>query len=408
MKSFKKILSEVMQPRPEEERRFKAQHTTEVTPHPVAPETQHKGGLLKPKARRRADQDGDANYDKAYVVKEAADKASSDEASMAMEQADFIAYVAREMKEHLKAGKEFPEWMQNKLSKLQQAAQDLHSNFGDHGDEDGMDESYVSAAQRKAVWASRNEKGVKEELKGGQKKLDHNKNGKLDAHDFKLMRSKKMKEDLDEAEKKRTPAYLGTVHTDDPDYEKKVKELKSKAPAGGTRVRGRAPKAEFKHLYRKGGALHRSSAQDVKPEHSSRVDVYAKKAGYNEEVEQIDELSQNTLMNYHAKAAADLRKKREKLDKGTLTTKDYKQGRNRVTGLNRSAGKMESVEITEEFKQGIVKFKDKSQMILKKEDADALNNMFKGMSAANKSKMTSDAMESKTAFEEILGFAREA
>lgn len=32
---------------------------------------------------------------------------------------------------------------------------------------------------------------TKEELKGGQKKLDHNKNGKIDAQDFHMMRKKK-------------------------------------------------------------------------------------------------------------------------------------------------------------------------------------------------------------------------
>ena len=32
---------------------------------------------------------------------------------------------------------------------------------------------------------------VYEELKGNQHKIDHNKNGKIDAHDFKLLRGKK-------------------------------------------------------------------------------------------------------------------------------------------------------------------------------------------------------------------------
>jgi hypothetical protein len=59
-----------------------------------------------------------------------------------------------------------------------------------------------------------------------------------------------------------------------------------------------------------------------------------------EEVKELDELSQDTLWKYHAKAGADLLKKREKLDKGTLTSKEYKQGRNRAAGLNRAADKM--------------------------------------------------------------------
>ena len=62
--------------------------------------------------------------------------ASPDEASMAMKQAEFIQYVGREVGEHIKANKEFPEWMQNKLSELHQKAKDMHSTLGAHGEED--------------------------------------------------------------------------------------------------------------------------------------------------------------------------------------------------------------------------------------------------------------------------------
>jgi hypothetical protein len=64
--------------------------------------------------------------------------------------------------------------------------------------------------------------------------------------------------------------------------------------------------------------------------------------------EQIDELSQQTLRNYHTKAGADLQKKKEKLSDGTLTTKDHKKGQDRVKGLNRSAVKMEEVDHVDE------------------------------------------------------------
>ena len=74
---------------------------------------------------------------------------------------------------------------------------------------------------------------------------------------------------------------------------------------------------------------------------------------------ELDEVSQETLRNYHAKAALDLRKKREKLDKGTLTSKDYKQGQNRVTGLNRAANKMEEVELDEARKSDSYQFTHK-------------------------------------------------
>jgi hypothetical protein len=530
MKSFKQIISEIAVPKPAEEKAFWDQHSQAIGKHPVATDAQHKG-IDKPKAKRKADQEGDANYDKAVMnkdtrmkgaavgVNEAADTASPDESSMAMDQADFIAYVAGEMKEHLKAGKEFPEWMQNKLSKLQQAAQDLHGNFGAHGDD--MDEA----------------------LSSGQKKLDHNKNGKIDAHDFQLMRKKKMKEEakLDEA----------TFSMDiDYNYEKKLEAGAKKAGLGVKFIQH-------------GGATEMVLTGDkdkiTKFLKARRVPASEISSGFiKEEAEQIDEISQETLRQYHGKAGADLRAKRDKLDKGTLTTADLKKGQNRVKGLNRAANKMEEVEqldelspktldnyktkasmgdksdsalrkkarahktlgndaeakrlkdkakkrsdsftkaaarslaqttgytgekgskldkaankmpqsyrkvprkeeveldettssalkrpvtqtgsdgktrtvmkkartdvtndrgqdkittresvevMDEAFRQGIVKFNDKSQMILKKEDADALNNLFKNMSSSGKNKMTKEAMESKKAFEEILSFAKEA
>lgn len=64
-----------------------------------------------------------------------------------------------------------------------------------------------------------------------------------------------------------------------------------------------------------------------------------------DEEDQLDEVSQDTLRRYHGAAALDLRKKREKLNTGTMTTKDHKQGQKRVAGLNRAANKMEDTEV---------------------------------------------------------------
>jgi len=43
-------------------------------------------------------------------------------------------------------------------------------------------------------------KEMEEELKGGQKKLDKNKNGKIDAEDFKLLRNKDVKKEGEDHE----------------------------------------------------------------------------------------------------------------------------------------------------------------------------------------------------------------
>jgi len=105
-----------------------------------------------------------------------------------------------------------------------------------------------------------------------------------------------------------------------------------------------------------------ANVNDSKEVHSARgkfsdakksAQQWAKKHGHStvyvmEEVEQIDEISQDKLYNYHAKAGADLQAKRKKLDQGKLTLQDLKKGQNRVTGLNRAANKMhEEVELDE-------------------------------------------------------------
>lgn len=69
MKSFKHHMAEVAEPKSAEEKKFKDMHIPEVKPHPVAEPTQHKAE--KPKAKRKADQEGDANYDQAYTTEEA-------------------------------------------------------------------------------------------------------------------------------------------------------------------------------------------------------------------------------------------------------------------------------------------------------------------------------------------------
>ena len=75
-------------------------------------------------------------------AKEDDEPASPDESSMASKQAEFIQYVGREVAEHVKGGKEFPEWMQNKLSGLHEKAKDMHATLGDHGKKKDVKESF--------------------------------------------------------------------------------------------------------------------------------------------------------------------------------------------------------------------------------------------------------------------------
>jgi hypothetical protein len=562
MKSFKAMMSEVAQPEPAEEKAFKAQHTVVADKHPVALDTQHKG--TKPKAKRKADQEGDANYDLAYesvdleemkvknsdaafkleteisnlekriaklkplapkdddanmklniarkslkqkqdahsaLMREAVDSASPDEGSMAMKQADFLAYVAKEMKDHLKAGKEFPEWMQNKLSKLQHAAQDLHSNFGDHGEneKDDMDEE-LSPKQKKIdhnkngkidgqdLAAIRAKKSVEEELKGNQHKIDKNKNGKIDAHDFKLLK----KEEVEQIDEGRSDAVLMTKARDADENAKHIFKLRddhgiyARQGAGASHhilvpreheekarkilsrhlkeeveqvdeAQSHQAKTTMKHINNP-TAGEKKAAKDIKPgikgvadriamlasaqargalkkeaaekpaspfdlkNYKSQIPTKAgEKAGFDSK-----KVSTGTVYSRkpvkeaaYEKDMDDKKKVVVKGVKGMKSTPFTKTFRNMAAydkwSDSDAAGDYEvkqvmheEVELDETFKAGIVKLKDNSSMVLKKEDADVLNKLLGGMSAGSVKKMTETAMKDKTGFAEILAFAKEA
>lgn len=86
----------------------------------------------------------------AKEAKEDDEPASPDESSMAMKQLEFIEYAAEEMMDHIKSGKEFPEWMQNKLTKAHTTIEGLHSSMGEHG-EDDEEEDVKEAVRRKGA-----------------------------------------------------------------------------------------------------------------------------------------------------------------------------------------------------------------------------------------------------------------
>ena len=109
-------------------------------------------------ASMRARLAGDKGMKLAKEAYEDEEPASPDEASMAMRQLGFIEYAAEEVMDHIKSGKEFPEWMQNKLSKLHGQMESLHSALGDHGedeeenDDDEMKEAAdIEEAKRKGA-----------------------------------------------------------------------------------------------------------------------------------------------------------------------------------------------------------------------------------------------------------------
>jgi len=183
-------------------------------------------------------------------------------------------------------------------------------------------------------------KSFMEALKGKQHKIDKNKNGKVDAHDFKLLR-KEEAEELEEATVKTQKYSWGTMktvhHGSDfsiplhPEHHEAIAKLKDQqehkfkdetnrhwtAKRSGDDVHFQSandgPKTTVKHddlkespqrLVRsdyKVGASGRKSHKEIVFNDAQSTDDKKMK----EEVEQIDELSKSTLGSYAKKASRD-------------------------------------------------------------------------------------------------------
>ena len=138
------------------------------------------------------------------------------------------------------------------------------------------------------VCESMKEENIDEKLVGKQHKIDANKNGKIDAQDFKLLKGKKKMEEeaIDEVSAKTMSSYItkaSAATTDKTLSDKKV----------GNRYAGVA-------------------LADKKMEKMRK-----------EEVESIDELSKGTLASYIGKASTDVHNKAYKAGKKEGSTKKY-------------------------------------------------------------------------------------
>jgi hypothetical protein len=434
MKSFKKYVSEVAEPISPEEKKFKDQHKVVVDKHPVALDHQHTGDTKKPKAKRKADQEGDANYDLAYEevvyeAKEDDEPASPDESSMAAKQTDFIQYVGREVGEHIKAGKEFPEWMQNKLSAVHQAAKDLHATLGGHGGDD-MDEACSSTKYKK------------EELSPAQKKIDKNKNGKIDGHDLAMLRAKKKNEEVEQIDeistntlkryvakadkqaKKAADSYSnaaakrGDFAKDTPAMAKNAKKF-AKRDAGADLARKKlAARNEEVELDEALTAAQRRAIEDHQDK--MREKSAAKKAAKNKNVKSVKGKYGYGKMDDVDEAFGDWQVKTNKITKtykarhaGEALRKAKSSGHfgnialdaKHVSKVNEE---VEQIDEAVSFKKGPVRLGDGKQVMVSAQDAELLNQMFKNLDPRNRTTMSKFVVKNKDNFAEILDFAKQA
>jgi hypothetical protein len=177
---------------------------------------------------------------------------------------------------------------------------------------------------------------VYEELKGNQHKIDANKNGKVDAHDFKLLRGKKkMKEEVEELEELSTPTLQS--------YRKKARAQgnaivdKMKMGAGDWSK----DQKDTKTLRKRAAGAQMSGKRLVKRGESLKT----------EEAEQIDELSKKTLGSYVKKASDTLGhsgiKAQSAFEKGDAdgSFNTLKKMVNRNKGIGRAVDKLTKEEV---------------------------------------------------------------
>ena len=204
-------------------------------------------------------------------------------------------------------------------------------------------------------------KVMEEELKGNQHKIDANKNNKIDAHDFKLLRAKKKVEEeveqIDEkkyepaeynaaaaaARKKREAheerrrearengenkptvrkiagkAYGGAAQKDDEDMNEEFEQIDERVQGGSDPLQNRQDYAK-KHgtgqVYKK---TYPGDKKGMTGAYAYDIKRTGPKGTLPEEVEQIDELSKDTLKSY-------IQKTKDPERKGSLANIISKQG----------------------------------------------------------------------------------
>jgi len=178
----------------------------------------------------------------------------------------------------------------------------------------GLDQDLINAVSQIVEASCSSKKMEKEELHPNQVKLDKNKNGKLDAHDFKKLRGEsKCDEDDDMEEGYASHAQRKAVWASK--NEKGVKE-------------------EF--------ALEDFTLEEIQDFMMS------------EDFEQLDELSKNTLQNYIAGASTDMARSGNTLGRlqthGKLPDVEKRISKNlskRYHGINKAAEKLTKEQVEE-------------------------------------------------------------
>jgi hypothetical protein len=231
-----------------------------------------------------------------------------------------------------------------------------------HPDRNGNGDEVFNGSKVKTVDRRKDRHGynpgedekVYEELKGSQHKIDANKNGKVDAHDFHLLRKKKKvaeeAEQIDELETATLRSYRTKARAQGNAIVDKMKM------GGGDWSKDQK---DTKTLRKRAAGANMSGKQLVKRGESLRT----------EEAEQIDELSRKTMGSYVGKAVDDFKNRKPKMgEDGQL-----KKMQNRTVGVNRVLKKVygeEAEQIDELSRDTLRRYRMKAKSIGDNEKGD--------------------------------------
>jgi hypothetical protein len=180
---------------------------------------------------------------------------------------------------------------------------------------------------------------IDEALKGDQHKIDKNKNGKVDAHDFKLLRKEEAKKPVSPFDWKNTPrqtAEKGEKTGHD------AKKISTGTVYTKKYTKEEASQEEFNKEIKiaQDKSIGKSKAQVAKP---------AVQAVQNEQVEQIDELSKKTLGKYIKAARDNVRNRSYMIGRDVSKLKPSPQHvrkvKNSTTGIQRAVDRLAKEEV---------------------------------------------------------------
>ena len=206
-------------------------------------------------------------------------------------------------------------------------------------DRNGNDDELFKGSKVKMADRPKHRKGynpgedeeVYEALKGAQHKIDANKNGKVDAHDFHLLRKKKkVAEEAEQIDELSEPT-VRTYYNKAGEQGKKIAD-KMKLGGGDWSKDGSDTKTLKKRAAGRTMALKRRSGE----------------MKMSEDSEQIDELSKKTLGSYVKKAIPDAEHKEYwgRADRPTKGQRQYlKSAKNRRQGINKAIDKLTKEEV---------------------------------------------------------------